>query len=172
MVHYTSTSSDSHNSGTLCTDCHKHSENTTYDGDAWKGAGGCNGCHGYPPAIGDGKLYRTTEQEGKGRHTKHVNHLVTLWGGALDPQNDSFGSGASWTNVCGVCHNGAVHNTSEAVGGTGRTIAIPASYQFGPSAPDYTGVVGTSSSTTLKSCSNASCHFRAAPGWQDPSEPK
>ncbi len=44
--HYTSTTSDGHNSTTLCTDCHKHSVNTTYENKAWEGAGGdCLGCH-------------------------------------------------------------------------------------------------------------------------------
>jgi hypothetical protein len=53
----------------------------------------------------------------------------------------------------------------EAVGGTGRTIAFPASYQFGAAAPVYNGVVGVSSATTLKSCSNLSCHFDSTPVW-------
>jgi hypothetical protein len=168
MQHYTSTSSDSHNSGQVCTICHSHSGDTTVDGNAFEGAGDCNGCHAYPPAIGDGKLYRTAEQEGKGAHTQHVNHLVLLWGGTLNAGTDQFGSGASWTNVCGVCHNGAAHDTVEAIPGNGRTIAFPAAYQFGPGAPTYNGVVGTSSGTTAKTCSNVSCHFNNSPTWQDP----
>ena len=47
--HYTITTSDDHNQGTVCTVCHVHNENSIVDGDAFKG-GGCNGCHGYPQA--------------------------------------------------------------------------------------------------------------------------
>jgi len=156
--------------GDACSGCHPHdgTASALHINGIVEASGGCDACHGYGPAIGDGKSYRTTEMEGKGAHAQHVAHLVSLWGGALDPANDQFGTGASWTNVCGVCHNGATHNMSEPIGGTGRTISIPAAYQFGPSAPVYNGVVGTSSTVNLKSCSNVSCHFKESPGWQDP----
>jgi hypothetical protein len=47
--------------------------------------------------------------------------------------------------------------------GDGSTV-----YQFGPVAPVYNGVPGTSSGTTAKTCSNVSCHFTDSPIWQDP----
>jgi predicted CxxxxCH...CXXCH cytochrome family protein len=59
MRYYTSANSlDSHNTAQLCTDCHKHSGNTTNDGKAFEGAGTCLGCHkvaqGARRAIVDG----------------------------------------------------------------------------------------------------------------------
>jgi predicted CxxxxCH...CXXCH cytochrome family protein len=45
MQHYTSTSSDSHNSGMVCTTCHEHSGDTTVDGTAFPPSGNCIGCH-------------------------------------------------------------------------------------------------------------------------------
>ncbi|MHB8845671.1 MAG: CxxxxCH/CxxCH domain c-type cytochrome, partial [Nitrospirota bacterium] len=147
-----------------CSGCHGHngSGGTHMDGTR-QASGACNSCHGYGPTATDGKPERAIE--GKGAHEKHVNHLLARWGGTLNPTTDAFGSGASWTNVCGVCHNGASHNMSEAIGGTGRTISIPAAYQFGASAPVYNGTVGVSSATTPKTCSNVSCHFQTTPVW-------
>ncbi len=47
MVHYYNTTpfTDSHNSTTICTNCHKHSADTTYNEKAWAGAGACTDCH-------------------------------------------------------------------------------------------------------------------------------
>jgi predicted CxxxxCH...CXXCH cytochrome family protein len=154
-----------------CSACHNHDgfgDARHIDGILQAGGGACNACHGYGPSLADGKAERAIE--GKGAHEKHVNHLValralTVAGFALNPDTDQFGAGDSWTYVCGVCHNGATHNMGEAVGGTGRTIAIPASYQFGANAPVYNGVVGVSSATTAKSCSSVSCHFSDTPVW-------
>lgn len=43
---YTFNSYDGSHTTTDCTACHVHSKDTTVDGDAWKGAGSCTGCHG------------------------------------------------------------------------------------------------------------------------------
>jgi predicted CxxxxCH...CXXCH cytochrome family protein len=43
--HYTSTSGDGHNSGTVCTLCHFHSEDTVIDGNAFAPTGDCIACH-------------------------------------------------------------------------------------------------------------------------------
>lgn len=147
-----------------CSGCHTHNGtgNTHIDG-VRQAAGSCDGCHGYGPSATDGKPERSIE--GKGAHAKHVQHLVARWGGTLNPTTDAFGSGASWTNVCGVCHNGATHNMSEVIGGTGRTISIPTTFQFGTSAPVYNGTVGIGSASDPKTCSNVSCHFKATPTW-------
>ena len=149
-----------------CSGCHNHDgygDARHVNGTLEASGGACDGCHGYGPSATDGKPERAIE--GKGAHAKHVAHLVARWGGTLNPSTDQFGSGASWTNVCGVCHNGASHNMGEPIGGTGRTISIPASYQFGVSAPVYNGTVGVSSATTPKSCSNISCHYSTTPVW-------
>jgi predicted CxxxxCH...CXXCH cytochrome family protein len=152
-----------------CTGCHEHDGDLNgtvgrrhMDGVLY-GGGNCDSCHGYGPTASDGKAERAVE--GKGVHEKHVPHLVARWGGALNPAADQFGAGASWTNVCGVCHNGAIHSTGEAIGGTGRTISIPGAYQFGANPPVYKGTIGVSSATTPKTCSNVSCHFRETPVW-------
>ncbi|MBI5099395.1 MAG: CxxxxCH/CxxCH domain-containing protein, partial [Nitrospirae bacterium] len=155
-----------------CAGCHGHNGETSgiagqrhMDGVKYGAGGSCNSCHGYGPSATDGKPERSGVPEGKGAHEKHVTYLVTKWGGTLNPATDAFGSGASWTNVCGVCHNGASHNMSESIPGTGRTISVPTTYQFGLSAPVYNGTVGVSSGTTPKTCSNISCHFSTTPVW-------
>ena len=120
---------------------------------------GCNFCHPY--SAGEWAGYTPIAVEGNGAHAKHIAHLVAL-SSALNPATDQFGNGASWTNVCGVCHNGATH-----MSGTSRTIAIPASYQLGTNAPVYNAWdhINTSSSVNPKTCSNISCHFTITPVW-------
>lgn len=156
---------------TNCIGCHEHEGDNQgslgrrhMDGKLY-GGGNCDSCHGYQETSWSAATQRATE--GKGAHAKHVAYLVSRWGGTLTPASDSFGSGASWTNVCGVCHNGAPssHTMDEAIGGTGRNISISTAYQFGGSAPTYNGVIGASSSTNSKTCSNVSCHYFKSPVW-------
>jgi len=149
---------------TDCSLCHGHNGSTTgtagmqhMDGVKY-GAGACNTCHGY-----EATSWATAPElavEGKGAHAKHVAHLVALWGLALDPNADQFGTGASWTNVCGVCHNNATH-----IGATTRQISIVSTHQIGTSATSYTGVPETSSDANPKRCSNIDCHFQQTPVW-------
>ena len=173
MQNYTNTSSNSHNSGSVCTTCHEHSVDTTNDGKAWEGAGTCNGCHGYPPDASDGQAYMDGIGESKGAHIKHVDHLMFLWNGgssaSLDPDNDSFDHGVSkFENVCGACHATATHDTGDSVPAN-RTIVVNSVYTFGPSGvATYLGIPGTVGATTAKTCSNVSCHFRKSPEWQKP----
>ncbi len=164
--HYTATSGDGHNSGSRCTTCHSHSGDTVINGEAFKPSGDCNTCHGYPPTPGDGYAYMDGVGESKGAHAKHVQHLLNLTGYTLDPQNDQFGD-AKWQAICGVCHYNATHETGDSAPAN-RHIEIDPAYQFGPNAPVYNGVPGTSSTVNFKSCSNVSCHFKDSPGWQDP----
>jgi predicted CxxxxCH...CXXCH cytochrome family protein len=169
--HYTSSSGDGHNSGTRCTTCHSHSGDTVVNGDAFKPSGDCDSCHGYPPTPGDGYVYQDDPvQEGKGAHAQHVSHIAALKGVTLDPANDSFGTGAPGI-VCGTCHT---NDSANHMSGT-RVINFgdgSSEYQFGPNAPVYNGVPGTSSTVNPKTCSNVSCHFKDSPAWQDPSAPK
>ena len=169
--HYTSSSGDGHNSGTRCTNCHNHSGDTVVNGDAFKPSGNCDSCHGYPPTPGDGYVYQDDPvQEGKGAHAQHVSHIAALKGVTLDPANDSFGTGAPGI-VCGTCHT---NDSANHMSGT-RVINFgdgSTEYQFGPNAPVYNGVPGTSSTVNPKTCSNVSCHFKDSPAWQDPSAPK
>ncbi len=160
-----------------CKDCHPETvldtagliNTVTHIDGVLQASGACNACHGYPPYQGDGKDSLDGIGEGKGAHLAHVGNIMNEPGytyGALDPDNDSFGD-AKVTYVCGACHSmtGSDHNS-----GT-RVINFDGSnkYRFMSSgSPTYNGEPGTSSSTTLKSCSNVSCHFTESPGWQDP----
>lgn len=125
--------------------------------------GSCSGCHGYDAASWATATQRATE--GKGAHAKHVAYLVAKWGGTLNASGDQFGSGASWTNVCGVCHTGATHTTGEAIGGTARQINFQPGLSFGGSGPTYNGTVGSSSTVKSKVCFNTSCHYFTSPVW-------
>lgn len=179
VVYYTSTSSTSHNSTTLCTNCHKHSSDTTYNGEAFKG-GGCNGCHSYDTVAGSwgiGTHQDAPVNEGWGAHAKHIDHIKTRFSVALDANADTFGAGAA-AKVCGTCHTNAAVDHS--TGGGPRSINFGDgrykegstngtdgfSFLFGATNPAYNGVSGTSSSVNPKSCSNISCHFTTTPVWQ------
>lgn len=154
-----------------CSQCHSHfNTDGTLNNAALhidgllQAAGGCDSCHAYPPSPGDGKAYIGTALLGKGAHTKHVNHLLSLTGYTLDPQNDTFTS-AKVAAICGVCHDTS-SSSNHMNGNDNRQMLIPASYVFGPSgSPAYNGTPGTS---TNKTCSNVNCHFKTSPGWQDP----
>jgi hypothetical protein len=159
-----------HEDGKDCTSCHKHNDGFS------KAGATCDSCHGYPPSPGDASVtpvrvddgFGYQAVEGKGSHVEHVNHLAALAGVTLDPNSDSYGNG-SVAMVCGVCHdmNGATH---EMGGGAGANRNInfnnSTTFQFGPSAPVYTGVEDDPSTTTPKTCSNINCHYQATPWWE------
>jgi len=150
----------SHNDGAKCTSCHEHTTGFTPAGD-------CSGCHGYPPDVGDSKPYQDAPtSEGKGAHVKHINHIAALEGVTLDPVTDEFGLGAPGI-VCGTCHtnDSANHMSGDRVISFGT---FSTQHQFGSNKPVYNGVVGVSSGTTMKTCSNVRCHFKESKGWQDP----
>ena len=144
-----------HNEGVMCKSCHSHDA-------GWEGSGTCDTCHGYPPAIGDGKTYKGTAYLGKGAHTKHVNHIKGVKTITLNKDVDAFGD-ANTTAVCGDCHDLSV-GTNHMNGDNNRSMLVNPSYQFGGTAPAYNGAPGT---TTTKSCSNVSCHFKTSPMWQN-----
>jgi predicted CxxxxCH...CXXCH cytochrome family protein len=164
MKYYTSGSStNDHNTSTLCTDCHVHSEDDVYDGGAFQG-GGCDGCHEYPPFVGDGKP--TYSVEGKGKHETHVHHLELMTGLTMDPNADNFGD-SKFNLVCGVCHDGATHETTNPTT-TNREIVINSTtYMLGTTgSATFDGQPGTPGSTDAKTCSNISCHYKTTPEWQ------
>jgi hypothetical protein len=67
MVHFNSAGSDgTHNTTTACTNCHKHSANTTVDGSAFAG-GDCIGCH---------NLAQGSEREDAANHFSQQSHHV------------------------------------------------------------------------------------------------
>lgn len=155
---------------TSCIGCHGHEGDN--QGDVGKrhmdgilfGAGNCDTCHGYQAGSWAGATARAIE--GKGAHEKHIAYLTSKYGVTLNPTVDQFGSAATtWTKVCGMCHATATHTMGEAIGGTGRSITFPSSLQFSGSVSVYNGIVGVSSGTTPKTCSNLSCHYKQTPIW-------
>lgn len=129
------------------------------------GAGNCDTCHAYDVGSWAAAAERSGVVGGKGAHEKHIAYLKSRYSVTLTPGSDSFGSGTSWTAVCGVCHNGASHNMGEAIPGTGRTISITPARQFGTLAPVYNGIVGQTSAFKAKTCSNVDCHYKETPSW-------
>lgn len=129
------------------------------------GSGNCDSCHAYDVGSWAGAAERSGVVGGKGAHEKHIAYLKARYGATLTATSDAFGSGTSWTAVCGVCHNGAAHDMGEAIPGTGRTISITPARQFGSSAPLYNGIVGQTSAFKAKSCSNVDCHYKETPSW-------
>ncbi len=174
--HYNSTGVDGTHYTAVCTSCHNHSKDTTYDGNAFQGAGDCNTCHDYDvrgatyaSGVWTGGTWGLNNQdapvnEGWGAHAKHINHLKTRLaiGILLDPVSQTYGVGNPGL-VCGTCHSNA--GGDHGSGGRNINFNNSTTYQFGSLAPKYNGVSGTSSSVNPKSCSNISCHFTTTPVW-------
>jgi hypothetical protein len=131
------------------------------------GAGGCNGCHGYPPMDSSfdnsaPSFYDDASSQdynfGGGSHTVagHIDPTVT----ASD----------AWT-PCRTCHmneeGSHTKNTGELSAGTNVTVAVTTTYQIGPSAPSYNGSVGPLPTVgpPWKTCDNVSCHYGLSPDW-------
>ena len=170
MVHYTATSSDSHNSTQLCTNCHKHSGNTTYDAKAYDSPTDCNACHDYDTRNGGatwGANPISPVNEGFGAHAKHIQYIKARWGITLNPAADTYGNGSA-AAVCGVCHSNVLAEHTPGASGNPRSINFggSAARQFGAAALLYNGNSATSSSVNPKSCSNVDCHYRTSPIWQ------
>jgi hypothetical protein len=180
MVHYTAANpSDSHELANLCTSCHAHSNNTTYDNKAYAAPSDCNSCHDYDTV---GATYASNVWSGGtwgknaksvpnryGSHAKHINYIKTRLNisGALAAVGQTFGlAGSDGVKVCGTCHTNSLaqHTTDNStqrlidfgsstyvMGGTGGTSLV-----FGTN-PAY--------STTNRNCSNLSCHYFTSPVW-------
>lgn len=169
MVHYTATSSDGHQSSTLCTTCHKHSKDSTSDGNAYAAASDCNACHDYDTRDG-GRVWGMNPispvKEGFGAHARHIQYIKSRWGLTLNPASDIYGTGAA-AAVCGVCHSNLLgdHTPDTPVNPRSITFGWSTARRFGGSGPTYNGNSGTSSSVNPKSCSNLDCHYRTSPVW-------
>lgn len=139
-----------------CTACHDHKGLYAFEP---TGGGGCNGCHGYPPAkpafVPSGGNYAdATKGEdfigGGGAHTVagHIKPTAVASEG--------------WAN-CNTCHPSSAH----AKGGMPPkrafiNVTTPDAYRFNPAKPtSYSG----DHSTTVGTCSNVSCHFQTTPIW-------
>ncbi|WP_243688279.1 CxxxxCH/CxxCH domain c-type cytochrome [Geotalea toluenoxydans] len=141
MVHYTATSSDSHRSTTLCTQCHTHSPDTTYDGFAYKGEPKvCDGCHG---GNNNGNLSVGTTVG----HAVHYNQATVF--------NNLTGSNKTTATAfgfaCKNCHPTSLHNEED-----GRAdIVAGANYTYGgTTSTDAAGYTYTTGGT----CATNQCH--------------
>lgn len=141
-----------HYSDRRCTDCHNHKQasNVAF----LPMAGGCSGCHGYPPVpnmagLGVHNSYTGAKLEpyatGGGNH--HLAHLSPT----VKP-SDGFAP-------CLPCHP----NNSHAQGGgtvirANVQVVVPVSLAFDSSRT-------TRYNAVAYSCSNVSCHFQPTPSW-------
>jgi hypothetical protein len=140
-----------------CLDCHKHKDvKATY---AFQPVGGCNVCHGYPPAATETGFkvqgnYSTAKLEdyagGGGAHTVqgHLPKTLTATNG------NGFGS-------CVACHS-TVSSTHNVGGSPVKAqyvdVVVDTKYKFNKDQSiNYDNLTGT--------CSNVSCHFQATPKW-------
>ncbi|MHB8845682.1 MAG: CxxxxCH/CxxCH domain c-type cytochrome [Nitrospirota bacterium] len=113
--HYSSTSVDGTHYTTVCTGCHQHSKDTTYEGKAFAGGDDCFDCH----SSKGGPTSGTTAD------TYHARHVQTAFIGKLstgDYGRLTGGSGPNWYTYsntgglpdmgCGYCHptSSANHN--------------------------------------------------------------
>jgi hypothetical protein len=166
-----STNETSHNSPTLCTDCHSHTASTAFSA----AGGGCNSCHGYPPVqslAGAGAAYtyaRVEDYPGGGRAHAVPAHLAT-----------SIAPGDGWT-PCIPCHDQNDHNMGLGVGNL--QAARDSSANWGDQALRYPrvnidnahdkGAVGSAlyhmgnrnTSDGMGYCSSNTCHFGESPKW-------
>ncbi|WP_152610001.1 CxxxxCH/CxxCH domain-containing protein, partial [Geobacter sp. OR-1] len=146
MVHYTATGSDgSHNTATICTQCHQHNADNAYDGMAYRGAGGnCNSCHG---ANNAGLLSADTTAG----HAIHYNRTSVF--------RHYTGSNRHLANAyafaCKNCHGKTIANHENS--GNLADISISGgTYTFGSySARDGRGFKYSTAGT----CSQNSCHW-------------
>jgi predicted CxxxxCH...CXXCH cytochrome family protein len=141
MVHYTATSSDSHQSTTLCTQCHTHSSDTTNDGFAYRGEPKvCDGCHG---GNNNGSLSVSTSVG----HAIHYNQATVF--NNLTGSNKT--TATAYGFACKNCHPTNLHNE-----GDGRAdLLAGANYTYGgTTATDGNGYTYT----TGGSCTTNQCH--------------
>jgi hypothetical protein len=165
MVHFTATSSDgTHNTTTLCTDCHKHSADTAYNGEAYRGSTTCDSCHDYDTRNGGATWGKGTPYAagGWGAHAVHINYIKKRWNGTLNANTDQFGAGPA-ALVCGVCHTNQIANHSMDTPANGRQVTwgddLLYPRKFGASNPTF-DAAGT------RKCSNIDCHYMTSPAWQ------
>jgi predicted CxxxxCH...CXXCH cytochrome family protein len=150
MVHYTATNSDAtHNTATVCTQCHLHSSTTTYDGTAYKGEPKvCDGCHdgnnngGLSPGIAGtpattaGHAIHYNQATVFNHYTGNNKHTATAYGFA-----------------CKNCHVKTIVNHQN--GGTAEMLGTIGYLQGGTLTPDGRNDYNYYNADT---CGTNSCH--------------
>ena len=127
-----------HNVGRNCTQCHTHGSGFSPFGSG--GAGGCNVCHGFPPAPGDAGPFGWNDATGN-LHSSHMSHLLVKYG-------------LSGTSACATCHGSSIpradHNSGKSNAGIDTSTWGGGTFSDGGT----TGKVNTADD----SCTNVSCH--------------
>jgi predicted CxxxxCH...CXXCH cytochrome family protein len=153
---------------TSCKGCHGHEGDDQgglgqrhMDGKLY-GSGACNTCHGYLASTWGLPETPVINAGGAGAHAAHITYLTTKLNTiTLNPDADSYaGGGASWTNVCGVCHDNVGGKHMDNI----VDVKFNNNYQYGTFTPVYNGTPGGAGN---KSCSNLSCHYFTTPLWSN-----
>jgi hypothetical protein len=156
---------------TNCLDCHKHNPTT---GTAFTPGGGCNACHGYPPAPRQTAFGVTFGNQGQWSSARFEDysggggaHLVA----AHIPKNLSLtGTAADWT-PCLPCHFGADASHARTLPVrthvSNVTVKIDPQYRF---SGDYftaytTAKLNNDGTNVTGTCFNVSCHLAPSPKW-------
>ncbi|MBT0666658.1 CxxxxCH/CxxCH domain-containing protein, partial [Geobacter pelophilus] len=141
MVHYTDNSSDSHRSTALCTTCHKHSMDTAYNGEAYRGVvSGCNGCHG---GNNNGNL----SVSASAGHAIHYNRTSVF----RHYTGSNRHTATAYAFACKNCHGATESNHDNSA----NNIALAGgwTYTAGTAANDTLGYAYTNGT-----CGQNSCH--------------
>lgn len=129
--------------------------------------GGCNSCHGYPPAKkgfagfkGNWSAARLENYSGGGGSHTVTGHLLP----SLSLPKDSA---AGWAN-CSKCHNETDHNMGVVFRlSTSVKVNVNPNVRFSNGrSPKYVSY-GQRGTTALEAgrCSNIACHFQKSPKW-------
>ncbi|MDZ4185548.1 MAG: CxxxxCH/CxxCH domain-containing protein [Desulfuromonadales bacterium] len=167
----TSTNATTHNAGSNCTACHKHTDNPAFQ------ASGCSGCHGGGTVGANNSNYwpdssnARTENTG-GRHIKHMERLAkSRYNETVAQLLANTGNGSSDSKqlvLCAYCHTSP--GTAAGHGSRGTTL-VNTMYNLWGAAPTLDNA-GWAAGTNSGNCSNVNCHNNMTTpngfGWYGP----
>ena len=157
-----------------CFECHVHNDK----GGAFS-AGGCNGCHGYPPVPRSATFGAEDTNNYKGTYGTFNNYTNARFedytgGGGAHLWHVAQNAKASdkWLH-CTKCHGGGSMSPSTHVGKkpikgniSKVTINMDPRYRFSDETfPRYTSAVLVYPGNQTGSCVNVMCHFQPTPKW-------
>jgi hypothetical protein len=126
-------------------------------------AGGCNGCHGYPPAKKGFTSFAGFKGNWSGARLENYSggggaHTVA---GHLSP---ALNVADGWAN-CTKCHNQADHNTGAAYSTVKVTINPSIRFDNARTPVNNSYAKYGTTSPNAGKCSNVACHFQKTPKW-------
>lgn len=170
-----------HNSTTNCMTCHKHS--TPYG--AWAAeAGGCDGCHGYPPVpvtavqVFDRNdprittLYKSTYGVQGNWSSAKPEDYIGGGGAHLNHVPDFARPDDGWSR-CAVCHSAGSTSSPEshkmsALNPSTVTVSMDPAAKFNNALQIiYSGARLVVVENQTGSCMNIACHFQPSPRWSN-----